>query len=105
MTEDTDSQLFNLFQDARDPIQDQLFIDRVFETITQQRVNRRKILMIGLFIGLILIVLLNPWLLATTLVISAITSLLTQSLLTLVFSPFGYVLGVLMALLVLIKIR
>lgn len=105
MTKDTDSQLFNLFQDAHDPMQDQFFIDRVFRTITQQRVNRRKVLITGLFIGLILIVLLNPWLLATTIVISAITSLLTQNLLNWVFSPFGYVLGGLMALLVLIKLR
>ena len=105
MTKDPDNQLFDFFQDAHHPIQDHPFVDRVSGRITQQKASKRKWLLIGSFIGLLLIILLKSWLLATTPIISAITDLLTQNLLNMMFSPIGYILGGLVSLLVFIKVR
>ncbi len=105
MTKDADDQFFDIFQDDHHPIHEQPFVDRVSESITRQRVNQRKWLAIGTIIGLLLIIVLKSWLMATTSVISAITLLLTENLLSMMFSPIGYIVGGFVSLLVLIKVR
>ena len=93
MKNDDDMDLFHLFEEIREPVQDEIFVEGVSRRIARQRwANRVKLILLA-FAGAAILAALTPWLMRLTGYIALGSGLLADSALAVIISPVGWVIG------------
>ncbi len=93
MKNDYDMDLNRLFADTGEPARDEAFVERVSRRITLSRWGRRvtRVLLVGA--GVVMLALLTPWVMGLTGYVALGSNIFASSIVAMVFSPVGWVLG------------
>jgi nucleoside permease NupC len=93
MKNDHDMDLLRLFEEIREPGQDEIFVGGVSKRIARHRGANRVMLILLSFVGAAILAALTPWLMGLTGYIALGSSLLANSVLAVIISPVGWAIG------------
>jgi len=93
MKNDHDMDLFRLFGKIREPVQDEIFVERVTKRITRHRCAHRVMLILFAFVGAAVLAVLTPWLMVLTGHIVIGTNLFAHSVVAVILSRVGCTIG------------
>ena len=93
MKNDHDMDLIRLFEEIREPVQDEIFVERVSKRIVLLRYSHRVTQILLLSSGMAILAVLTPWLIGLTGYIALGSSLLANSVVAVIISPVGWAIG------------
>jgi hypothetical protein len=94
MKNEHDMDLVRLFEERREPAEDEIFVKRVSKRIVLLRLTHRatQILLVGVSVAILAI--LTPWLMGLTRYMALGSNLFALSVVALILSPAGWAIGV-----------
>ena len=104
MKNDDDLTLYRLFDEMREPHQDEVFVEKVTGQIARYRFIRRAMLIL-VFAAAAILAALTPWLTVLTGYVAMGTKLFIPDLMTVILSPIGCSIGGGMGLFLFLRAR
>ena len=93
MKNDDDMGLYRLFGELPEPVQDEIFIERVTRRMARYRWAQRVVFILLAFAGAAILAMLTPWLTVLTRHIAIGTSLFAPTAMAVILSPIGCSIG------------
>ena len=105
MKNDDDMDLYRLFGEIPEPVQDEIFVERVTRRITRHRRAQRAVIILLSFAGAAILAMLTPWLTVLTGHIAIGTSLFAPTAMAVILSPIGCSIGGGVGLFLFLRVR